>query len=494
MLSHHAASLLLPAGPSKHRMQLDVSVVCQCGGLLPAHSRPAGSPGVQQPSARGLCRDKDDTVRWQGGVGQRRSAAGVVVRAAQGGKMDAEAVRANVNRAAGVLEEVLNDILQELLVDQAASYLTEERPELNEMEAVRNAVIQRIELLDANFLAALNGYIQVASLRPNDGMLSLLLALRDEVLRQVSMRLPPTARVMDAALQLMYKDNRVQLLKTAIDWKRTSSSGMEQVEPAASASAAEEAGSPGPADQASTATIDVQAGDESDQEAAHMKELLAELPVGVDADSMVATSSQLIDDMEEQQVIADRRLLARMCLVREEVRWLDQEQNFTSSSSSSSSSTEDEESKKRRVSSAYFARANVPQRCIAYLKELLVLNDPAQRVALLSRAFVEDWDGTTSPSGNKGQEQLDTSQPKNASIPEYIRPGRFLTTLHAMESQFLEAEAQGTGPAASQDPAQRAKVMQRLSDIHLEAVAVLDKVQRGELSAAPASKPKVPAS
>eukprot|EP00983_Pelagomonas_calceolata_P117032 1160377-Pelagomonas_calceolata.AAC.11 len=90
MLSHHAASLLLPAGPSKHRMQLDVSVVCQCGGLLPAHSRPAGSPGVQQPSARGLCRDKDDTVRWQGGVGQRRSAAGVVVRAAQGGKMDAE--------------------------------------------------------------------------------------------------------------------------------------------------------------------------------------------------------------------------------------------------------------------------------------------------------------------------------------------------------------------------------------------------------------------
>jgi hypothetical protein len=29
------------------------------------------------------------------------------------------------------------------------------------MQAVRNAVIQRIELLDANFLAALNGYIQV---------------------------------------------------------------------------------------------------------------------------------------------------------------------------------------------------------------------------------------------------------------------------------------------------------------------------------------------
>ena len=30
------------------------------------------------------------------------------------------------------------------------------------MQAVRNAVIQRIELLDANFLAALHGYIQVS--------------------------------------------------------------------------------------------------------------------------------------------------------------------------------------------------------------------------------------------------------------------------------------------------------------------------------------------
>lgn len=35
---------------------------------------------------------------------------------------------------------------------------------------------------------------QVTSTRPDDGMLSLLLAVRDEVLRQVSLRLPPSAR------------------------------------------------------------------------------------------------------------------------------------------------------------------------------------------------------------------------------------------------------------------------------------------------------------
>lgn len=46
-------------------------------------------------------------------------------------------------------------------------------------------------------------------------------------------------------------------------------------------------------------------------------------------------------------------------------------------------------------------------------------------------------------------------------------------------SQFLEAESQGTGPAAAQDPEQRNKIMKRLSDIHLQTVGVLDKVQRG---------------
>ena len=37
---------------------------------------------------------------------------------------------------------------------------------------------------------------------------------------------------MDAALQLMYKDNRVHLLKTAIDWKgQGGGGGVEPVEP-----------------------------------------------------------------------------------------------------------------------------------------------------------------------------------------------------------------------------------------------------------------------
>lgn len=57
---------------------------------------------------------------------------------------------------------------------QATAYITaaSEREEgensepealLTEAEAVRSAVVQRIEFLDANFLAALNGYVEVCT-------------------------------------------------------------------------------------------------------------------------------------------------------------------------------------------------------------------------------------------------------------------------------------------------------------------------------------------
>ena len=44
---------------------------------------------------------------------------------------------------------------------QAASYVSDEAAALTESEAVRNAVVQRIDYLDANFLLALGGFIQV---------------------------------------------------------------------------------------------------------------------------------------------------------------------------------------------------------------------------------------------------------------------------------------------------------------------------------------------
>ncbi len=84
-------------------------------------------------------------------------------------------------------------------------YISAEGSALTEAEAIRNAVVQRIEFLDANFLAALNGYIEVTKREEQEGggdLLPLLVMMRNEVLQQVALRLPPAARVLNRALQV----------------------------------------------------------------------------------------------------------------------------------------------------------------------------------------------------------------------------------------------------------------------------------------------------
>ncbi len=54
------------------------------------------------------------------------------------------------------------------------------------MQAVRNAVVKRLEWLDSNFLAALNAYLAVPSVQGNQDLAELLRIVRIEVLGLVS--------------------------------------------------------------------------------------------------------------------------------------------------------------------------------------------------------------------------------------------------------------------------------------------------------------------
>lgn len=54
------------------------------------------------------------------------------------------------------------------------------------MQAVRNAVVKRLEWLDSNFLAALNAYLAAPSVQHNKELSDLLRAVRNEVLDLVS--------------------------------------------------------------------------------------------------------------------------------------------------------------------------------------------------------------------------------------------------------------------------------------------------------------------
>lgn len=107
--------------------------------------------------------------------------------------------------------QVLEEVMSAMFVAEAAAYIQSANVDLIQADAVRNAVVARIDLLDANFLASLNGYVKAANDGGDAQLSELLVAVADEVLRQVALRLPSAARVLDLALKQRDKDARVQV-------------------------------------------------------------------------------------------------------------------------------------------------------------------------------------------------------------------------------------------------------------------------------------------
>lgn len=115
---------------------------------------------------------------------------------------DGGAVAERVQRATKLIDDMIQEIGRDMLAEDAASYLTDTPAEDSEAGAVRRAVVARIEYLDADFLAAVGAFIDALTSRGQDpGLTALLGRIRDEVLQQVGLRLPPVARVLDAALR-----------------------------------------------------------------------------------------------------------------------------------------------------------------------------------------------------------------------------------------------------------------------------------------------------
>lgn len=79
----------------------------------------------------------------------------------------------------------MEEVAREMFASEAAAFLSSDPPELAQADAVRSAVSSRLEWLDANFLAALNVYVQSVRSSGDAALLELLVALREEVLLQV---------------------------------------------------------------------------------------------------------------------------------------------------------------------------------------------------------------------------------------------------------------------------------------------------------------------
>jgi hypothetical protein len=219
------------------------------------------------------------------------------------------------------------------------------------------------------------------------------------------------------------------------------------------------------------------------------------------------------------QIIADRVLLARLVLLREELRAQAEKRRSASmmGSSSSSSSTGQPGSKDADGGFFTYQRTNLPRRCAAFLKELLAVADRGRRLALMRKVRLgvvlrsglswqfhnfavgctdACWWQQSACTGHVllfgclkpfpcllqsfGEDWAFAGEPEQRRVaneaPDVLRPGRFLSTLystkHELQQAYVEGKLAGQGHADG-----GARLLERLDDIELEALVVLDAMQ-----------------
>ncbi|KAK9829699.1 hypothetical protein WJX72_007424 [[Myrmecia] bisecta] len=295
------------------------------------------------------------------------------------GRSEAE-VMAQVEKATAVIDAMMDEIAKQLFTDEFASEISGEAVEVTEREAVRAAVSKRIDDLDEAFLLALNAYLGGAEQQGNALLAGRLAAIQQEVLREVSKRLPVEMQVLDQLLRLDSSEERTAMAKVAAQ------------------------------------------GGEGDIPAC-------------DISRLQACASQFVDDMEEQEVIPSRKLLAKLCIVCEEIQNANRELNWNSQGTNS-------------TDSLALMHKMVPKGAAAFLKELMAVSHGPKRLALLQKTFREDWAGAGS-----------------SKRADAVRPGRFLLCVNATQAELLKA---GSGAAEAQ--------LERLEDIRREALQVLEAI------------------
>ncbi|EFJ38967.1 hypothetical protein VOLCADRAFT_108806 [Volvox carteri f. nagariensis] len=92
-------------------------------------------------------------------------------------------ITANVERAAAMVGEIVNEVTRELFVSEAVAYIQNDRADQTELVAVREAVARRLDFLDANFLTTLAGFIRACEQRGDSQLCRMLTAIHEEVLR-----------------------------------------------------------------------------------------------------------------------------------------------------------------------------------------------------------------------------------------------------------------------------------------------------------------------
>ncbi|KAL4855125.1 Granule-bound starch synthase 2 [Chlorella vulgaris] len=359
-----------------------------------------------------------------------------------------------------LIEEMMTEISEELFVESAVSFVADNDTADSGAAAavVRSVVSVRLEQLDATFLATLDAYIRGAAEKGAADVADVLRLVREEVLRGLSQRLPAEMQLLDAALKAPSSSAREAVLKQY---------ALLSEEQLAAALAA----------------------NNIDKVSADTEPASTSIPGGKQRLHCLASDferaiSQVIGDMELMITVPDRVLLLRLVLLREQVLQLLLEEPHSSNSDASGGA-----GAQAAFRQPFTQLQAVPKSCVVFLQRLVAISSPEERQLLLRHALTDDVErlpgaGQLGPDATQRERQR-----AEAEAPQdWVRPGRFMLTVAALQAELLE-----TGSEVAADfAAPKEAVLKRLESVRRDALAVLQRLDEAALEAAAEGQPFLP--
>ena len=349
----------------------------------------------------------------------------------------------NVERAAELLDLIIKETVEQVFVEEAveevipgdddadadadadaASPSSAPAMEVDKEAILRSVVRKHLSELDGSFMAALSAYVQVAESSGDFALLSMLAAIREEVLAAVTGEMQPDIQVVQLVSRLKSREQRVEVLRAAHSGGGT------------------------------VAGMDVPA-------------------ASIEAVEMVA--ARLVDEMESQERVPNWQLLWQLLLVRETARQLHPK-------------CDDDGVFGATVVSRSFSPSEIPKAEAAMIKELCVVNESRARRANVLAALDEcraldearDADGgklklKRSSRGFRRRNDSDSGAHGSSSLDVFdvrdVRPGRLIDCVINMRVALARDDAD-------------ARVVGRLADVYFECCdVVLEQADKGARNA-----------
>jgi len=163
-----------------------------------------------------------------------------------------------------------------------------------------------------------------------------------------------------------------------------------------------------------------------------------------DVATLLATTGRLLDDTQgrKDNVLTDKSLVAKLCLIREELRQVVDETSMKLSADGGPAANSSNASPYTRIQS-------IPEQEVSFIKELLNVDSSIRRRALLQAAF----DGDN-------------------SVCKIAGPGTLLESIRALQTEIMD-------PNFDQSIKFDEKVLFRLEEVWRETLLVLEDMSGG---------------